>query len=117
MILSGHRAACLFVCPIVYVDNVPMLDGGIVDSIPLMHARKDGYTRNVVVLTRNRGGTVKIFRALRFLHSFIRNTPHLREAINRRSHVYNEQLELVERQEDAGNYRYTSAEADSGRPY
>lgn len=56
-----------FVCPIVYVDNVPMLDGGIVDSIPLMHARKDGYTRNVVVLT-------KIFRALRFLHSFIRNT-------------------------------------------
>mgnify|MGYP002695932491 FL=1 len=44
-----------FVCPIVYVDGIPMLDGGIVDSIPLMRARQDGYTRNVVVLTRNRG--------------------------------------------------------------
>ena len=35
--------------------------------------------------------------------SFIyKKYPHLREAINRRSHVYNEQLELVERLEDAG---------------
>ena len=35
------RASSSFpiVCPIVYVDNVPMLDGGIVDSIPLLHAR------------------------------------------------------------------------------
>ena len=79
-----------FVCPIVYVDNVPMLDGGIVDSIPLMHARKDGYTRNVVVLTRNRG-TVKIFRALKVPSFIYKKYPHLREAINRRSHVYNEQ--------------------------
>ena len=44
-----------FVCPVTYVDGVPMLDGGIVDSIPLQRAIADGYTRNVVVLTRNRG--------------------------------------------------------------
>lgn len=44
-----------FVCPITYVDNIPMLDGGIVDSIPLMRARQDGFTNNVVVLTRNHG--------------------------------------------------------------
>lgn len=44
-----------FVCPVTYVDNIPMLDGGIADSIPLMRARRDGYDRNVVVLTRNRG--------------------------------------------------------------
>ena len=34
-----------FVCPIVRVDGIPMLDGGIVDSIPLMRARADGCTR------------------------------------------------------------------------
>ena len=35
--------------------------------------------------------------------SFIyKKYPRLREAINRRSYVYNEQLELVERLEDAG---------------
>ena len=27
-----------FVCPVTYVDDVPMLDGGIVDSIPLQRA-------------------------------------------------------------------------------
>ena len=39
-----------FVCPVTYVDNIPMLDGGIADSIPLMRARCDGYDHNVVVL-------------------------------------------------------------------
>ncbi|WP_141091128.1 patatin family protein, partial [Campylobacter concisus] len=41
-----------FVCPIAYVDGIPMLDGGIVDSIPLQRAIHDGYRNNVVVLTR-----------------------------------------------------------------
>ncbi len=31
-----------FVCPVTYVDGVPMLDGGIVDSIPLQRAIADG---------------------------------------------------------------------------
>ena len=90
-----------FVCPITYVDDIPMLDGGIVDSIPLMRARRDGYDRNVVVLTRNRGYRKDIQRTK--VPPFIyKKYPHLREAINRRSSVYNEQLELVERLEDAG---------------
>ena len=70
-----------FVCPIVYVDNVPMLDGGIVDSIPLMHARKDGYTRNVVVLTRNRGYR-KDIQGTKVPSFIYKKYPHLREAIN-----------------------------------
>lgn len=44
-----------YVCPITYVDGRPMLDGGIVDSIPVLRAIEQGYERNVVVLTRNRG--------------------------------------------------------------
>ena len=44
-----------FACPIVQVDGIPMLDGGIVDSIPLMHAHSEGCRHNVVVLTRNKG--------------------------------------------------------------
>ena len=73
----------------------------IVDSSPLMHARKDGYTRNVVVLTRNRGYR-KDIQGTKVPSFIYKKYPHLREAINRRSHVYNEQLELVERLEDAG---------------
>lgn len=90
-----------FVCPITYVDGIPMLDGGIVDSIPLMRARRDGFTNNVVVLTRNRGYRKKI-QGTKVPPFIYRKYPALRAAINRRSVVYNAQLELVERLEEAG---------------
>ena len=90
-----------FVCPIVYVDGIPMLDGGIVDSIPLMRARQDGYTRNVVVLTRNRGYR-KDIQGTKVPPFIYRQYPRLRAVINMRSRVYNAQLDLVERMEDAG---------------
>lgn len=90
-----------FVCPIAYVDDKPMLDGGIVDSIPLLRARQDGYTRNVVVLTRNRGyrKEVKDIKVPSFLYP---KYPKMRQALSHRCRAYNEQLELVERMEDAG---------------
>ena len=90
-----------FVCPIAYVDNEPMLDGGIVDSIPLMRARSEGFTHNVVVLTRNHGyrKEAKDIHIPSFLY---RKYPKVREALSRRCRVYNEQLEMVERMEAAG---------------
>ncbi len=90
-----------FVCPIAYVDGLPMLDGGIADSIPLLRARELGYDNNVVVVTRNRGYR-KPHKAAFVLPLMYRKYPALREAIRNRSRVYNEQLELVERLEDAG---------------
>ena len=91
-----------FVCPIAYVDDTPMLDGGIVDSIPLLHAREDGYTHNVVILTRNRGyrKETKDIQVPSFLY---RKYPKVREALSHRCRVYNEQLELVERMEEDGS--------------
>lgn len=44
-----------FVSKMVTVDGVPMLDGGITDSIPFQHARDMGHPFNVVVSTRNYG--------------------------------------------------------------
>lgn len=90
-----------FVCPITYVDNIPMLDGGIVDSIPVMRARHDGFSNNVVVLTRNRGYRKEI-KGTKVPPFIYKRYPQLREAINRRSVVYNEQLDLVEQMEEAG---------------
>lgn len=90
-----------FVCPIAYVDGSPMLDGGIADSIPLLRARELGYDNNVVVVTRNQGYRKAAKPA--FVPPFMyRKYPHLREAIRNRSFLYNEQLELLERLEDAG---------------
>ena len=91
-----------FVSPISYVDGIPMLDGGIADSIPLLRARELGYDNNVVILTRNKGyrkpskpTTVPIF--------FYRKYPHLRRAIAARNELYNRQLDMVEQLEEQGD--------------
>ena len=90
-----------YVSKIVDVDDIPMLDGGIVDSIPLQHAIDMGYPTNVLVLTRNRGyrDTGKDMKIPRFIY---RKYPRLRVALSRRLAAYNAQLEFVERMEDEG---------------
>ena len=90
-----------YACPMSYVDGHPMLDGGIVDSIPLIRAYEQGYDKCVVVLTRNKGyrkSTKKVP-----VPSFIyKQYPRLRVALRNRNKIYNEQLELVERWEEEG---------------
>lgn len=90
-----------YVSKIVDVDGIPMLDGGIVDSIPLQHAIDMGHPTNVLVLTRNRGyrDTGKDMKIPRFIY---RKYPRLRVALSRRLATYNAQLEFVERMEDEG---------------
>lgn len=90
-----------FVSPISYVDGVPMLDGGIVDSIPLLRARELGYDNNLVVLTRNKGYR-KPHKPTTVPPFLYRKYPHLREAIRQRNALYNEQVDMVERLEAEG---------------
>ena len=90
-----------YVCPVVIVDRMPMLDGGIVDSIPVGRAVAKGYARNVVVLTRNRGYR-KATRDIRIPRFIYRRFPRLRVALSHRCECYNRQLEMVERMEDEG---------------
>ena len=90
-----------FVCPIANVDDRPMLDGGIADSIPLLRAQELGFDNNVVVVTRNRGYRKEDKPA--FVPPFFyRKYPKVREAIRNRNFLYNEQLSLVEQLEDEG---------------
>lgn len=90
-----------YVSKIVTVDGIPMLDGGIVDSIPVMRAMKTGHERNVVVLTRNRDFRTsgKDHKIPGFIY---KKYPRLRVALSRRLAVYDAQLELVERLENEG---------------
>ena len=90
-----------FVSPISYVDGVPMLDGGIADSIPLLRARELGYDNNLIVLTRNKGYR-KPQKPTTVPPFFYRKYPHLREAIRQRNALYNEQIDMVERLEAEG---------------
>ena len=90
-----------YVSKIVRVDDIPMLDGGIVDSIPVMRAIETGHPQNVVILTRNKGYRSK--ERDRKIPPFVyKKYPRLRVALSHRVAAYNEQLELVERLEELG---------------
>lgn len=91
-----------YVSKIVEVDGEPMLDGGIVDSIPVMRAMETGHKTNVVISTRNYG--YRKTSKDRKIPSFIyRNYPRLRVALSRRIEAYNNQLQLIEDLERQGD--------------
>ena len=90
-----------FASPITYVDGVPMLDGGIADSIPVEYAMSQGYEKIVVVLTRNKGyrkkpGTMPLRKI------FYRKYPQLQKALAERNAVYNRTMDLIEKLEEEG---------------
>ena len=90
-----------FVCPITYVDGVPMLDGGIVDSIPVEYALGQGYDKAVVILTRNKGYRKKASR-MPLAKIAYRKYPALSKALQERNAAYNRTMDLIERLEDEG---------------
>lgn len=90
-----------YVTKITYVDGVPMLDGGIADSIPVEYARSQGYERMVVILTRNKGyrKNEKQLPVPKFIY---RRYPELRKTLASRNAQYNRTMEMIERLEDEG---------------
>lgn len=88
--------------PIVNIDGVPYLDGGLADSVPIRRALQSGNEKIVLVLTRNPGyrkkpiskGTVKLYRRA------YKKYPNLVHAAIYRNHVYNKTMKLVERLEE-----------------
>lgn len=90
-----------FVTQITYVDSVPMLDGGICDSIPVEYVLAQGFKDITVILTRNRGYR-KSEKPNPFLRLFYRKYPKLQNAIANRNREYNRTMDLIEHLEEEG---------------
>lgn len=100
------RASCSLplITPIVNVDNVPYLDGGLADSVPIERAMKLGNDKIIVILTRNAGyrkkrisqGMANVYR--RAYDSY----PNLVQAIRTRSYRYNRVMNLIDKLEEEG---------------
>lgn len=92
------------VTPLVNIEDVPYLDGGLADSIPLKHACESGNEKIVVVLTRNtgyrkkkvQGGMAEVYRRA------YRSYPNLVKAILTRSFYYNRTMNHLESLERKG---------------
>lgn len=87
---------------IVSVDGYNMLDGGISDSIPLKFMEKNGYERNVVILTQPRGYTKSKNSLLPLMKVVYRKYPALLKTIENRHIMYNNQLKYVRKAEQDG---------------
>lgn len=104
MRLCRASSSMPLVSPMVNLEGVPYLDGGLADSIPIARAVKKGNHKIVVILTRNPGyrkkpvtkGMVKLYKRA------YKSYPELVRTTALRNIKYNRQIELVERLEKEG---------------
>ncbi|WP_224768311.1 patatin family protein [Metabacillus idriensis] len=92
-----------FLAPMIEFNGRKLLDGGIVDSIPIKKSQADGNARNVVVLTRNAGYRKKKGGMEWMVRRSFRAFPLLADAMLERYEQYNETLDYIEEQEKLGN--------------
>ena len=85
------------------LDGIPYLDGGLADSIPVIHARKLGYEKNIIVLTQKKGYRKTVSRKnIALIRAKFRQYPELVRTICLRPFRYNRCLEAIEKWEAAG---------------
>lgn len=87
--------------PVRVADGHLLLDGGISDSIPLEYFQRQGFGRNVVVLTQPIDYRKKPAKKWVF-DLFMRKYPAIAEAMGRRHEMYNAQLDFVHSQARLG---------------
>ena len=77
-------------------------DGGLEGAVPLDLARRDGYKKFFIVLTREQGYRKKPMKDQGLLDRKFKEWPALADAVRRRWTRYNEQMEQIEQLEAAG---------------
>ncbi|MEE0420766.1 MAG: patatin family protein [Lachnospiraceae bacterium] len=103
MLLARASSSMPLVSPVVELQGIPYLDGGLADSIPLFHAMQLGCRKNVVILTRNKGYRKSISRkAMAIYGAALKKYPEVVKAICRRPLQYNRTLECIEKWESEG---------------
>lgn len=79
-----------------------LLDGGVVDPIPIKKSIADGNKKHVIILTRPKGYVKNVFRARLTARLIYPRYKKLIQALDERHHVYNETLAFIERLEEEG---------------
>ena len=86
----------------VALDGRLLLDGGMVDSIPLEAFRRMGYERNVVILTQPAGFRKQPTGRNWLFRTVYRKYPLVAPIMERRHEMYNRQLDLLAEAEKNG---------------
>ena len=83
--------------PIVLVDGVPCLDGGLSEPIPIVQSEKDGNTKHVIVLTRQHGYVKGTYWMMGRARERYKVYPAFLETLSRRRDFYNAQVLYCEK--------------------
>lgn len=96
-------ASMPLVSNIVKLNGQRLLDGGVADSIPLAFFQKQGYQRNVVVLTQPKGYRKQPNKLMPLMHLQLHRHPKMLKALAERHIMYNKEVDLVLQEEQKGN--------------
>ena len=88
-------ASMPLVSKVVEVQGRKLLDGGVSDSIPLEYYERQGYRRNVVILTQPLGYQKEHNRLMPLMRLALRQYPRFLKALDERHLMYNQQLRYV----------------------
>ena len=90
--------------PIVNIDNVPYLDGGLADSVPIRRAQQMENEKIVVILTKNQGYRKSVLSPTmqRVYKRAYKSYPNLIMTIFRRSFEYNKTMNYLDQLEKRG---------------
>ena len=90
--------------PIVNIDNVPYLDGGLADSVPIRRAQQMEIEKIVVILTKNQGYRKSVLSPTmqRVYKRAYKSYPNLIRTIFRRSFEYNKTMNYLDQLEKRG---------------
>lgn len=95
-------ASMPMVSNVVEIDGLKMLDGGMVDSIPLAKMEQLGFERNLVILTQPEGFVKQPNKLMPLVRWVMRKYPRVVEAMEKRHYGYNETLDYIHAQQAAG---------------
>jgi predicted patatin/cPLA2 family phospholipase len=92
-----------FVAPEVEYDGRTLLDGGISDPIPIKQAQRDGFQKNIVILTQNEHYRKKPSKFHYLVKRKYRHFPGLIKTLENRYQHYNETIDYIENEKNKGN--------------
>lgn len=93
-------SSLLVMSKMVEIDGVPYCDGGVADAVPLFHAMKLGYQKNIVILTRGFGyRKAYSARSQKLYQVLLRKYPKLLDTLATRHIKYNRLMDYLEKQE------------------
>lgn len=92
-----------FISRVSYIDDIPMLDGGLADALPIDRMEEEGWEKVFVILTRKEDYRKKYrYLYMLFLRIIYHKYPRLIKTVANRARKYNACLDQIEKMEADG---------------